>query len=83
MDARVQSVIGIVLGGLAAFVLVQALLVPTLIEQANSPATRSSPGARPLLLFLATVLDMRFYIPAGLTGIAGCLVYKSGVFRRL
>lgn len=83
MDDRIQSVIGIVLGGFVAFVLVQTLLVPTLIEQANSPAMEASPGVRPLLLFFGTVLDMRFYIPAGLFGGIGYLAYRSGVFSRL
>lgn len=63
-------------------VLVPAL-VPTLIEQANSPAAQASPGVRPLLLFLATVLDMRFYIPAGLFGGITYFACRSGAFRRL
>ena len=64
-------------------VIMQMVGVPTLIEQANSPETRSSPWARPLLLFFGTVLDMRFYIPAGLIGGVGYLACRSGVFRRL
>ena len=78
-----EDKIKMIVAGFVCLVIMQAVLVPTLIEQANSPAAQASPGARPLLLFLATVLDMRFYIPAGLFGGIGYLAYRSGVFSRL
>ena len=83
MEDKIKLYVGMVVTGFVCLVLMQAAVVPALIEQANAPAVQASPGARPLLLFLATVLDMRFYIPAGLVGGVGYLACRSGAFSRL
>lgn len=78
-----EDKIKMIVTGFVCLVIMQAVGVPMIIEQANSPAAHASPGVRPLLLLLATVLDMRFYIPAGLVGGITYFACRSGAFRRL
>ena len=85
MEDKIKSYAVLALTGFVCLLLIQVAFVPALIEQANAPTAHSSTGTRPLLLFLATVFDMRFYIPAGLVGLvggAGYLACRSGAFSR-
>ena len=78
-----EDKIKMIVAGFVALALMQAVGVPMIIEQANSPSAHASPGVRPLLLFFGTVLDMRFYIPAGLFGGITYFACRSGALRRL
>lgn len=73
-------IVGIIITAVVAFVLVQAVLVPTLAEQANAPGV--SPRMGSMFGLAARLLDSRVLLPVGaIGGVTAFALWMRKAFR--